>query len=82
MTLKNKLLKNKLTIGSWITIGEPSIVEIMATAGFEWLCIDMEHTAIDYTIAKALITTIQACNMKALVRVSKNEEVVIKKEHP
>jgi len=79
MTLKQKLKNNQLTIGSWITIGNSAIVEIMATAGFEWLCIDMEHTSIDLNTAKILITTIQANNMKALVRVAKNEEVIIKK---
>jgi len=79
MSLKNKLKNNKLTIGSWITIGNSSVVEIMATAGFEWLCIDMEHTSIDLSTAKMLITTIHANDMKALVRVSKNEEVAIKK---
>jgi len=79
MSLKEKLKNNELTIGSWITIGDSSVVEIMATAGFEWLCVDMEHTTIDLNKAKILITTIQANNMKALVRVSKNEEVIIKK---
>ena len=77
--LKNKLKNNELTIGSWITIGNASVIEVMATAGFEWLCIDMEHTSIDLETAKMLITTIQANDMKALVRVSKNEEVAIKK---
>ncbi len=79
MSLKNKLKNNQLTIGSWITIGNSSIIEIMATAGFEWLCIDMEHTSIDLATAKMLIITIHANDMKALVRVSKNEEVIIKK---
>ncbi len=79
MLLKNKLKNNQLTIGSWITIGNSSVVEIMATAGFEWLCIDMEHTSIDLATAKMLIITIHANDMKALVRVSKNEEVAIKK---
>jgi len=31
-----------------VTIPHPSIVEIMATVKFEWLCMDMEHTAIDF----------------------------------
>ena len=79
MQLKEKLKNNLLTIGSWITIPHPSIIEIMATANFEWLCIDMEHTAIDLTQAQILISTIQANGIKALVRVSKNEEVIIKK---
>ena len=51
----------------------------MSSAGFEWLVIDMEHTTIDLTMAQILISTIQSNNMKALVRVSKNEEVIIKR---
>ena len=79
MSLKEKLKNNQLTIGSWITIANPAIVEIMATANFEWLVIDMEHTSIDLASAQILITTIQANGIKALVRVSKNEEVIIKR---
>lgn len=79
MTLKNKLKTNKLTVGSWVTIGHPAVPEIMASAGFEWLVIDIEHTTIDLAMTQTLIATIQANGMKALVRVSKNEEVVIKR---
>lgn len=78
-SLKEKLKKNELTIGSWIMIGHPVSVEVMALAGFEWLAIDMEHTGIDINTAQILITTIQANGLKALVRVSKNEEVIIKR---
>jgi len=79
MSLKNKLKNNELTIGSWVTIGHPSVVDVMSGAGFEWLVIDMEHTSIDLTTAHNLIATIQANGLKALVRVSKNEEVIIKR---
>lgn len=74
-----KLLKNKsLTIGSWITIGHPSVVEILSNAGFDWLTIDMEHNSIDPSMMQTLISTIQSKDIAALVRVSKNEEVPIK----
>lgn len=79
MTLKQKLKNNQLTLGSWVTIGHQSVIEIMATAGFEWLTIDMEHSVIDLTMCQNLIGHIQAAGMKALVRVSKNEEVIIKR---
>jgi 2-dehydro-3-deoxyglucarate aldolase len=79
MELKRKLSENELTVGSWITIAHPNVVEIMASAGFEWLVVDMEHTSIDLGIAQTLIATIQANGMQALVRVAKNEEVIIKK---
>ena len=79
MSLKKKLKNNELTIGSWIMIGNPMSVEVMALAGFEWLVVDIEHTSIDWTTAENLIRTIQSNGLKALVRVSKNEEVVIKR---
>jgi len=79
MSLKQKLKNNELTIGSWIMIGNTMSVEVMALAGFDWLVVDIEHTAIDLESTLSLISTIQANNMKALVRVSKNEEVVIKR---
>lgn len=79
MSLKNKLKKNQLTIGSWIMMGHPMSIEVLALAGFEWLVIDIEHTPIDLETVQSLIRTIQASDMKALVRVSKNEEVIIKR---
>ena len=79
MSLKNKLKTNQLTIGSWIMMNDPMSVEVMALAGFEWLVVDIEHTSIDLHAAENLIRTIQANGMSALVRVSKNEEVIIKK---
>jgi 2-dehydro-3-deoxyglucarate aldolase len=77
--MRQKLMNNELTIGSWLTIPHPMVVEIMATGGFEWLVVDLEHTSIDMRDVHMLITTIQANQMKAIVRVSKNEEVVIKR---
>ncbi len=78
-SLKNKLRNNKLTVGTWVTIGHQSVIEILSTAGFEWITLDMEHSAIDYETAFNLIGHIQGNGMEALVRVSKNEEVAIKK---
>ncbi len=82
--MKNKTLKQKLsnrenTVGSWVTIGHQAIIDILAEAGFDWLTIDIEHTSIDFNELQILIGFIQSHGMAALVRVSKNEEVVIKR---
>jgi 2-dehydro-3-deoxyglucarate aldolase len=82
--MKNKTLKQQLknkenTVGSWITIPHQAVIDILAEAGFDWLTIDLEHTSIDYNELQILIGFIQARGMAALVRVSKNEEVVIKR---
>lgn len=78
-SLKTKLKNKELTVGSWLTIPHQSVVEIMASANFEWLVIDLEHAAIGIESAMNLIGHIQGNGMKALVRVSKNEEVIIKR---
>lgn len=78
-TLKQKIRNRENTIGSWITIPHQSVIDILAEAGFDWLTVDLEHTVIDYNELQVLIGFIQAHNMSALVRVSKNEEVTIKR---
>jgi 2-dehydro-3-deoxyglucarate aldolase len=73
------MIKNNFSIGSWITIGNSSIAEIMADAGFDWLCIDMEHTVIDFEQAQNLILAIQSKGLKAFVRVGENNSRIIKR---
>jgi 2-dehydro-3-deoxyglucarate aldolase len=70
---------NKVSIGSWITLNNMSVVEVMADAAFDWLCIDMEHTVIDYTDAQHLIATIQSKNLIPYVRVGENNPRIIKR---
>jgi len=77
--LKEKLQNKELSIGSWLTIPHQAVIEILSTAGFEWLTIDMEHSPISIESIMNLIGHIQGNGMQALVRVSKNEEVAIKR---
>jgi 2-dehydro-3-deoxyglucarate aldolase len=76
--LKTKLQNRALTFGSWITIGHPIVAELMATSGFEWLTIDMEHSAITLDIAQNLIRTIEQSGCIPLVRVRENNPYLIK----
>jgi 2-dehydro-3-deoxyglucarate aldolase len=66
-------------LGSWLTLGNPSIAEIMADAGFDWLCVDLEHTTTDYKEAQLLIMAIQSKGLKAFVRVGGNNPLIIKR---
>lgn len=69
----------RFSIGSWITLYHCSIVEIMANSGFDWLCVDLEHSVIDYSEAQLLIATIQAQGLQAFVRVGENNSRIIKR---
>lgn len=78
-TFRKKLTRRERTIGSWITLGEPAIAEIMAKAGFEWLAIDMEHSAISINQCQELIRVIDLCGKIPLVRVGSNDPLLIKR---
>jgi 2-keto-3-deoxy-L-rhamnonate aldolase RhmA len=69
-SLKDKLKRNRLSIGSWITLAHPAIAEIMADAGFEWLVVDMEHSVITIREAEELIRIISLKNVTPLVRLT------------
>ncbi|MHB8104014.1 MAG: HpcH/HpaI aldolase family protein [Dehalococcoidales bacterium] len=78
-TLKKKLQRRELTLGSWLTLGNTATAEIMAKAGFEWLVVDMEHSVITLDIAQQLIQVIEGCGVIPLVRVGENDPTVIKR---
>lgn len=75
MAMKDRIY----TIGSWLTLCNASIAEIMADAGFDWLCVDLEHTITDYAEAQQLILAIQSKGLKAFVRVGENNARIIKR---
>ena len=59
----------KVSVGSWITIGHPAVAEIMAGAGFDWLTVDLEHSAINIGQAEELIRVIDLKGVPAFVLV-------------
>ncbi len=77
--LRNKVNLKTLTLGSWITLGHPAIAEIMASAGFDWLVVDLEHSVIDLEMAGDLIRTIDLCGAAPLVRLTSNDQNQIKR---
>ena len=79
ITLKEALRENKLSVGSWITLAHPAIAEMMARAGFDWLTIDMEHSAIDLGDAQILMQVIELSGVTPLVRVGENDSYLIKR---
>ncbi|MBF0541695.1 MAG: 2,4-dihydroxyhept-2-ene-1,7-dioic acid aldolase [Nitrospirae bacterium] len=78
-TLKQKLHNKTLTIGSWITIGNTTVAEIMAKAGFDWLTIDIEHSSITFDQTQQLIQVIELAGVTPLVRVGENSSYIIKR---
>lgn len=79
MPLKAKLARSELTIGSWITLGHPAIAEIMASAGFDWLVLDMEHSVLELNEAQMIIQVLDGQRCPAIVRLTSNHPDQIKR---
>ena len=45
--IKEKMRGGEPSIGSWMSMAHPSIAEILAMAGYDWVVVETEHTAID-----------------------------------
>lgn len=79
MGLKARLLRGDLTIGSWITMRDPTVAEIMAKAGFDWLAVDLEHSMLGMRDVVELVRVIDLCGVAPLVRLPANDQVIIKR---
>ncbi|CAE6493291.1 2-dehydro-3-deoxyglucarate aldolase [Nitrosomonas nitrosa] len=79
MSLKAKLARSEVTVGSWITLGHPAIAEIMASAGFDWLVLDMEHSVLELSEAQTIIQVLDGLDCPAIVRLTSNHPDQIKR---
>ena len=78
-SLKYRLRSGQLTLGSWITVDNEIVAEIMARQGFDWLTIDIEHSAIEFGMVQRLVRTIELNGCIPLVRVGENDANLIKR---
>jgi 2-keto-3-deoxy-L-rhamnonate aldolase RhmA len=78
-SLKESLQDNIPTIGSWLQLGSSTVTEIMARCGFDWLVIDLEHSATTLAQAQEMLRVIDLTGCTPLVRVSANDPTLIKR---
>ena len=78
-SLKSRLRSGEQTLGSWITLGNAGIAEILAKAGFDWLVVDLEHSTMSIADAGELIRTIDLCGVAPLVRLTSNDPNQVKR---
>jgi 4-hydroxy-2-oxoheptanedioate aldolase len=78
-TAKQKLREGKPAIGGWLSVPSSFSAEVMANQGFDWLCIDTQHGAIDFTTALPMIQAISLTPTMPFVRVPWNEPSIIMK---
>ena len=62
MNFKKLFENDKPVIGSWINTASPIAAELMATTGFDFLTVDVEHSAVDLVQGQALFQAIRSGN--------------------
>jgi len=69
----------KPTFGGWLAIPSGPSAEVMAHAGFDWLCVDMQHGLIGYQTMVTMLQAISTTETVPIVRVPWNEPGIIMK---
>jgi 2-dehydro-3-deoxyglucarate aldolase len=77
-SIKEKLARGDASIGSWMSMGHVSIAEILASAGYDWVVIETEHTAIDVSEVLPLLIAIEGRGAVGLVRLAWNDPIQCK----
>lgn len=70
--LKQKLAAGETCIGTFITIPSPTVVEIAAVAGFDFLIIDLEHGNIDLQDVENMVRACDLHSVSCIVRLPEN----------
>lgn len=72
--IRKKLENGDFSIGSWIQIPHSSIAEIMGSANYDWVAVDMEHGAISVHQLPDLFRALELGNTLPLVRLAQGQE--------
>jgi 2-dehydro-3-deoxyglucarate aldolase len=79
--LKQRFNESGTLFGLWLSLGSADVAEAVAHAGFDWLCIDMEHSPNDSHDVVAQLRAIAAAHLptEPIVRVPAHEGWLVKR---
>ena len=73
------LAAGRPSIGTWVSLGDLMATRVLSRVGFDWLCVDMEHSAIDWQLAATLFAAIADGGCTPLCRVPRGSHENIKR---
>ncbi len=76
--VRRALLERTLSLGTWVQIAHPAVAEVLAGAGFDWVCADAEHTEIGPAEFASLARGLHGRGPVPLVRVRENSTLAIR----
>ncbi|MCR4411172.1 MAG: aldolase/citrate lyase family protein [Thermoguttaceae bacterium] len=77
--VKRKLREGLPTFGTWLSLDNLHSARVLARIGFDWLTLDLEHSAIDWAQAAAVFAAIADAGCVPLGRVPEGNHYLIKR---
>jgi 4-hydroxy-2-oxoheptanedioate aldolase len=79
MNLRELWTDQQATFGAWLASASTSSAESAARVGFDYVCIDNQHGAVEYQVTAAMVQAILLGGSRPIVRVPWNEPGIIGK---
>lgn len=77
--VKRKLRAGEPSFGTWLSLGDLYATRVLARMGFDWLTLDIEHSAIDWSQATTIFGAIADAGCVPLARVPQGSHDYIKR---
>jgi 4-hydroxy-2-oxoheptanedioate aldolase len=77
--VKEKLRRGEPSFGTWLSLGNLHATRVLARSGFDWLTLDMEHAAIDWSQAAVIFAAVADAGCVPLCRVPEGDHYCIKR---
>ena len=78
-SIRNKLINNIPSVGSWLQIPHPTIAEIFGKNNYDWIGVDLEHGSISINDLPDIFRAIELGGTLPLVRLSRDNHELGKK---
>lgn len=77
--VKRKLQAGEPTFGTWLSLGDLYATRVLARLGFDWLTLDIEHSAVDWSQAATIFAAVADAGCVPLARVPEGAHHYIKR---
>ena len=77
--VKEKLRNGEPTFGTWLSLGDLYATRVLGRLGFDWLTLDIEHSAIDWSQATMIFAAVADAGCVPLARIPEGSHHYIKR---
>lgn len=77
--IADRVRRGELLSGGWLNLGSNLTAEIAGLAGFDWICIDLEHGAGDFSELLHQLQALESTPSAPIVRIAANDAARFKR---